>query len=59
MDKPIQHGQTIAVYDQTIEAWKNYCSMDILLLHVKTIAALPYHCCMRILLFQHGQAIVA
>jgi hypothetical protein len=59
MDKLIQHGQTIAVYDQTIEAWTNYCSLVILLLHVQTLAALPYHFFMRIILLQHGQTIVA
>jgi hypothetical protein len=59
MEKPILHGQTIAVYDQTVEAWRNYFSMAILFMHGKTIASLPYYCCINIILLQHGQNIVA
>jgi hypothetical protein len=59
MVKLLQHGQTIAIYNQNIEACTNYCSMDIMLLHGKTLASLPYHCCMSIILFQHGQTIAA
>jgi hypothetical protein len=33
--------------------------MAILLLHGQTIAALPYYCCMHIILFQHDHTIVA
>jgi hypothetical protein len=55
----IVHGQPISAYDQTIESWTNYCSMAILLLHGKHLASLPYYCRIPILLFQHGQTIVA
>jgi hypothetical protein len=59
MEKPILHGQTIAVYDQTVESWTNYCSMAIFFMHEKILAVLPYYCCMNIILLQHGQNIVA